>query len=171
MLWCSDIDGVLVNSRELVRSAYASVGINMPDEAWGHPWLMWLPSMVGSLDEALRIHDEKTAAYVEVIKSGAALENKLPYADIILALEKLYPGQVYYVTGAAQEAAVAILNSLGLNSSALLASSVSAGGRAGIMQRLGKTGVYIDDRIDGQAPAREAGWKFIWARQEWPWTQ
>jgi len=171
MKWCSDIDGVLVNSRHLVREAYKKVGVNMPDEAWGHPWQMWLPSAVGSLEDARRVHSEKTLVYVDVIKSGAALENKLPYADILLALERVFPGDVTYVTGAARDAAEAVLEALGLTPGALLAGSVSTSERVAILKKVAVTGVYIDDRIDGQAPAREAGWKFVWARQEWPWTQ
>lgn len=171
MKWCSDIDGVLVNSRHLVREAYRKVGVNMPDEAWGHPWQMWLPSVTGSLENARKAHSEKTLVYVDVIKAGAALENKLPYADILLSLERMFPGDVTYVTGAAQDAAEAVLEALKLTPSALLAYSVSTGERAGILRDIADTGVYIDDRIDGHAPAREAGWKFVWARQEWPWTQ
>ena len=171
MKWCSDIDGVLVNSRHLVKEAYAKVGVNMPDEAWGHPWQMWLPSVVGSLGDARKAHDEKTLVYVDVIKSGAAVENKLPYADVLLALEAMFPGDVSYVTGAAHDAAEAILESLKLTPSQLLASSVSTSERSAILKSIDETGVYIDDRIDGQAPAREAGWKFVWARQEWPWTR
>ena len=171
MKWCSDIDGVLVNSRHLVKEAYMRVGVSMPDEAWGHPWQMWLPSVVGSLAEARKVHSEKTLTYVDVIRSGAALENKLPYADVLLALETVFPGDVTYVTGAAHDAAEAVLDSLGLTASALLASSVSTSERTEILRGIASTGVYIDDRIDGQAPAREAGWKFVWARQEWPWTR
>lgn len=171
MKWCSDIDGVLVNSRHLVREAYSKVGVNMPDEAWGHPWQMWLPSVTGSLENARKAHSEKTLVYVDVIKNGAALENKLPYADILLSLEAMFPGDVTYVTGAAKDAAEAVLEALRLTPSALLASSVSTSERAAILKEVANTGVYIDDRIDGQAPAREAGWKFVWARQEWPWTQ
>lgn len=171
MKWCSDIDGVLIDSRQLVREAYRKVGVNMPDEAWGHPWQMWLPSVTGSLENARKAHSAKTLAYVDVIRGGAALENKLPYADILLSLEAMFPGDVTYVTGAAKDAADAILEALNLNPKALLACSVSTAERVDILRSIADTGVYIDDRIDGQAPAREAGWKFVWARQEWPWTR
>jgi FMN phosphatase YigB (HAD superfamily) len=170
-IWCSDIDGVLVDSRELVRESYAAVGVDMPAQAWGYPWETWLPAAVGSLEKAKELHDEKTRKYVETLKSGAAREYSLPFAGVARSLERDPACTVYYVTGAAHDTAIAILNELGLKAENLVGSGVSTSEREAIFRALGPTGVYIDDRIEGQAPAHAAGWEFVWAGWEWPWKQ
>jgi len=166
-VWCSDIDGVLVNSREMVIESYKLVGVDMPIQAWGQPWHVWLPSAVRSYDVALELHKQKTEAYAEMLKNGAAVSNKLPFAEILMALEKRNGTQVFYVTGAAREAGTAVLWALGLNSKNLVAVNATTQEREGVFRELAPTGVYIDDRIEGQAPATAAGWSFIWAKQDW----
>lgn len=167
--WLSDIDGVLIDSRELVRESYWRVGISMPLEAWGHPWKTWLPAAVGSYDLAAKLHARKTEEYVDVLKSGAVRKNALPFARIVSALESTSSNSVYYVTGAADEVAKTILTELDLNVDALLGSGVSTDERFGIMRSIDDTGTYIDDRFEGHRPAMLAGWGFIWAKQDWHW--
>ena len=43
--------------------------------------------------------------------------------------------------------------------------------REELLKGIAETGVYVDDRIEGQAPAHAAGWRFIWAKQDWQWNQ
>lgn len=169
--WCCDIDGVIVDSKVLVRESYKAVGIDMPIEAWGHPWKTWLPAAVGSYELAEQLHKKKTDAYVDVLLSGAARESALPFTQIVRALERDRGTKVFYVTGAAHKAAVAILNELGLRVENLLASSVTTAEREQLLKSIADTGVYVDDRIEGQAPAHAAGWRFIWAKQDWQWNQ
>lgn len=169
--WCFDIDGVLVDSKVLVRESYKAIGIDMPIEAWGHPWQTWLPAAVGSYELAEELHKKKTDAYVDVLLSGAARESALPFARIVKALERDPATEVFYVTGAAHKAAVAILSELGLNAENLLASSVTTAAREELLKGIAETGVYVDDRIEGQSPAHAAGWRFIWAKQDWQWNQ
>lgn len=170
-MWCTDIDGVLIDSRELVKESYRSVGIEMPIEAWGHPWKQWLPAFVGSYEDAEKLHTKKTEMYVDVLKSGAVRDSALPFAMIARALERDPVSQVYYVTGAAEKTAITILSELGLNPKNLIASSIATTPRADILKKLSPYGVYVDDRIEGQVPAQDAGWKFIWAKQDWHWNQ
>jgi hypothetical protein len=169
--WCSDIDGVLVDSRSLVIESYKYVGIDMPMQAWGHPWQTWLPSAVGSHEKARELHEKKTEAYIEVLRAGAALKNALPFAEILRALEHDMRARVFYVTGAAKATATVILQELGLNADNLVAASVTTDARKEILESLDSSGVYIDDRIEGKGPAEEAGWDFIWAKQDWRWKQ
>ena len=170
-IWCSDIDGVLIDSKALVRESYKAVGIDMPIEAWGHPWQTWLPAAVGSLELAKQLHNQKTDAYIDVLLSGAVRDNALPFAGIARALERDPVTSVYYVTGATNRAAVAILRELGLDSEKLIASSATTADREQLLKNLAPSGVYIDDRIEGQAPAHAAGWSFIWAKQDWSWNR
>lgn len=170
-VWCSDIDGVLVDSRSLVIDSYKYVGVTMPLQAWGHPWQTWLPAVAGSHEEAQRLHDMKTKAYIEVLRGGAAVKNALPFAELLRALEHDMRAQVFYVTGAAKATAIVILQELGLNSDNLVAASATTDSRKEILRSLHVTGVYIDDRIEGKGPAEEAGWDFIWAKQDWRWKQ
>ena len=59
-----DVDGVLVDTRELVVQAYRDVGVEMPENAWGLPWHEWLPALVGDDGRAAELHREKTRRYV-----------------------------------------------------------------------------------------------------------
>jgi FMN phosphatase YigB (HAD superfamily) len=170
-IWCFDIDGVLINSKELVRESYKAIGINMPLEAWGHPWRTWLPAVVGSLELAEKLHREKTDQYIDVLLSGKVSSHALPCAEIARALERDPAVDVYYVTGAANSAAIVILQELGLNSKKLIASSATTADREQLLKDTALSGVYVDDRIEGQAPAHAAGWNFIWAKQDWSWKQ
>lgn len=169
--WCSDIDGVLIDSRELVRQSYRNVGVIMPDEAWGHPWRTWLPDAVGSLDKAESLHARKTEAYIDVLASGAVVEHALPFASIAVALQASPGVRVFYVTGAAEPVAKTILTELGLDPEALLAAGISTDDRLEVLKSIAATGTYIDDRQEGREPALAAGWKFIWAQQEVKWTR
>jgi FMN phosphatase YigB (HAD superfamily) len=169
--WCCDIDGVLVDSKVLVRESYKAVGIDMPIEAWGHPWKTWLPSAVGSYEVAEELHRKKTDAYIDVLMSGAARDSALPFARIAKALERDPVTKVFYVTGATHRAAVTILTELGLNAANLVAASVTTAEREELLKGIAPKGVYVDDRIEGQAPAHAAGWHFIWAKQDWLWNQ
>lgn len=166
LLWCSDIDGVIVDSKELVVESYKYVGIEMPIHAWGHPWQTWLPGTVGSYEKAEQLHKQKTTAYVEVLKSGAAIAAALPFANVLRALERDPMCVVFYVTGASELTAITILQELGLNYKNLIGSSMSTTDRTPELMKLGKTGTYIDDRIEGHSAAEKAGWSFIWAQQE-----
>jgi hypothetical protein len=165
LFWCSDIDGVIVDSRELVLESYARVGIQMPPEAWGHPWQTWLPGAVGSYEAAEKLHKEKTEKYIEVLRSGAAIKAALPFSGILRALERDPACEVYYITGAAELTAITILQELGLNFKNLLAASMTTGDRTAELLKVSPYGTYIDDRIEGQAAADKAGWSFIWAKQ------
>lgn len=169
--WCSDIDGVLIDSRELVHESYRRVGVNMPESAWGHPWKTWLPAAVGSYDLAKQLHDEKTKEYIEVLKSGTVPINALPLAHVMTALEQRDDTQVYYVTGASLPVAQIILSELGLNTDALLAAGISTDDRYDIMKTISSSGTYVDDRVEGRYPALRAGWDFVWAKQEIFWKQ
>jgi phosphoglycolate phosphatase-like HAD superfamily hydrolase len=169
--WCSDIDGVLIDSRELVRESYKHVGVDMPNEAWGHPWKTWLPDAVGSHELATELHERKTSEYVQVLKSGAVQRNALPFARVMSLLERQDDTSVFYVTGATREVAETILSELGLNVENLLAAGVSTDERLEIMQSIAPTGTYVDDRIAGHRPAALAGWNFVWASQDMCWKQ
>lgn len=172
-IWCFDIDGVLIDSREIVNRSYKRVGVDMPESAWGHPWNTWLPTIVGSYDAAVDVHDRKTAIYTDMLKEdGIVARYELPFASIARALERDAYTDVYYVTGASQRAATTIVDELGLTSKNILGSGVTTADRKIVLKTLGDRGVYVDDRIEGQVPAMAAGWGFIWARQDWPsWRQ
>jgi FMN phosphatase YigB (HAD superfamily) len=170
--WCFDIDGVLIDSRDIVKESYKKAGVDMPNEAWGHPWQSWLPNVAGSYYEAAQLHSKKTEIYVELLKNdGTARKHALPFAEIARALERDPVTNVYYVTGASNDAATSILKELGLNVQNLVGSSLTTNDRESILKKLDATGVYVDDRIEGQGPALSAGWNFVWAKQDWSWKR
>lgn len=65
-----DVDGVLIDSYELVREAYSRAGVVMSEWAWGLHWKQWLPNVAGTMDEAIRVHDLKNDIYTEMLSDG-----------------------------------------------------------------------------------------------------
>jgi hypothetical protein len=82
-LVCSDVDGTVVDTRELNRYAYRLAGIEIPDLAWGRTWYEWLPGLVGDLREAVRIHDEKIRVYSELVDECNAGKLALPMTWVL----------------------------------------------------------------------------------------
>lgn len=152
-----DVDGVIIDSRELVTSCYAQVGVDIPDDAWGRPWHEWL-------DDG-ELHARKTQLYVEAIEDGLA--TWLDGRDIVAYyLRKGSP--VCFVTGASFRAFEIIWRMSGLRSVAMSASNPVRWQVACTMQDKVDTlkqwgaNVYMDDIEDaGQRIAAAVGCGFV----------
>ena len=153
--WAFDIDGVLVDSRYAVKAAYKHVGIDMPDSAWGLPWQDWLPKLTPNVDATRR---GKSEAYLSLIREGAL--DVLPMAQLARQLEGS-DCRVAYVTSSSDPSATAILKSLSLDHTCLLGTNLQPVERATKLARWSDWGVYVDDRPEGIAIARDAGWSFF----------
>lgn len=56
-----DLDGVLLDTREIVRRSYLLAGVHMPHDAWGRPWQEWCDEEVHDLKNELYVHEVRHA--------------------------------------------------------------------------------------------------------------
>lgn len=110
-----DLDGVLIESKPLVRLAYLRTGVVLDDESWasvwGLSWTEWLPKLVGGAFEARQLHEAKNRAYARILR-----EADLPTTTALeyfreLCAEGLAP---YIVTCASEVAATLVTTRLGI---------------------------------------------------------
>lgn len=110
-----DLDGVLIESKPLVRLAYLRAGVVLDDESWtsvwGLSWAEWLPKLVGGAFEARQLHEAKNRAYARILR-----EAKLPTTTALKYFRELCEEDVtpYIVTCASEVAAGLVTSRLGL---------------------------------------------------------
>lgn len=152
-----DVDGVIADSRRLVRECYDDAGVDMPDDAWGRPWHEWLD------DE--HVHARKNQLYIEAVKAG-----RLPILDGAEVVRHFLAqeARVGFATGSSYLAFVAVYRQ-----SSLYDLVCDVGQR--IWWRVGCTTrdkivtlrkwhakVYVDDNEElGERIAEAAGCKFV----------
>lgn len=135
-----DLDGVLVDSKDMVKRAYAEVGVYMPDYVWGLPWQSWLgdPSA----------HEAKTAVYLDMITDEGVTE--LSGVDVARRVRTEGLGRVMVLTGASDESTELVLTSLDL-ADIDWSTGQTRDGKARMLQGLIQDGhevVYVDDDED-----------------------
>jgi phosphoglycolate phosphatase-like HAD superfamily hydrolase len=161
--WAFDIDGVLIDSRELVEQAYLNAGVALPEEAWGVSWRRWLIDLVGSEEEALEVHRRKQESYATLLRiRGSAYA--LPGAALANALIDVN-ADVYFVTAASRASALQVLTVLDLPEERLVGTELTTEQRMDLLRDIKTTNesrsyTYIDDRLEGQRIAQDAGWGF-----------
>lgn len=70
MLYAFDLDGVLIDSEDLVRECYEKAGANPPPDFFGKTFKEWALVDGMPLSELNKIHAKKTELYFEAIKQG-----------------------------------------------------------------------------------------------------
>lgn len=133
-----DIDGVIVDTRRAVEAAYLRAGAQVPDGAWGQPWQMWLPDLVGE-DEAIAVHARKNLHYTHYIE-----QNGLPKLAGWDVVERLTDDDVFFCTGASYDAAAAIIQECGYLSAQIIGTSCDSASKARALRRI-NADVYVDD--------------------------
>jgi hypothetical protein len=78
--WVFDLDGTLVLTQAAVIAAYEHVGICMPPQAWGRPWVEWLRTEAGLPDHAA--HAAKNRVYPSYLARLARPTGLLRHAVI-----------------------------------------------------------------------------------------
>lgn len=163
--WAFDIDGCLADTREAVALSYKMAGVELPEEAWGISWKIWLPAIVGK--NAPSVHFEKQKHYELLLESGAA--DPLPGAHLAQALLTA-SRPVYFVTAASERSARSVLRSVGLDASLLAGWELSPSERTERLRDIAAVNpgasmfTYFDDREEGAKIAADAGWLFVHAK-------
>ena len=140
-----DLDGVLLNSRPLVRRAYRRAGLEMPDDewnrVWGLSWTEWLPQLMGGVFEARRLHEAKNRAYAHILREETIRFTTAVHYFRELQQDGLTP---YVVTCASEVAATLVLQRLDLTPM-----QVSAG--LSVAEKISKINahnlIHIDDDL------------------------
>lgn len=144
MLAVFDLDGVIADTHDAVRAAYHEVGVDMPDDAWGKPWVDWLVDLVGGdRTKAESLHSMKTVEYRRMIRMGRVIE--LPAAAVVRELG----GRAIVVTSSARSTAGILLDVLGIGKDRLHGAYMTLERRADVLKYYvsanGANLVYVDD--------------------------
>src|SRR5690554_4950980 len=121
---CFDIDGTLVDTRELNLRAYAQVGVEIPDDAWGRRWQEWLPEVVGDPDRAIELHCARIARELSHQERG--------------------PVRVYLLTGASTWPVLKIIQRLDIHPNRLF-SNLNYAARQRYLEKMPGGTPYLDD--------------------------
>lgn len=157
-----DIDGVLIDSEPLVREAYRRVNVEMPEDAWGQPWHVWLPKIVEP-EYIDRVRAQKAAAYFVILQENL-VAHTLPAA--FLARDLIAEGHpIRFITGASVAAAEYILEMISIPPNHAIGYELNTEER---IRRLtmwqtlqGFNSIYVDDRVEGETVADRSGTKFL----------
>jgi FMN phosphatase YigB (HAD superfamily) len=145
-----DLDGCLVDTRDLVEQAYYAAGVTMPPEAWGQPWQAWLPTALsgtGGLVEAVR--RAKSANYLRLLKESAP--GLLPPWEAFMSYRASEHSDVRIMSGAGLPAVEALLRHIGGKMEHVLGWEMTVEKKAEVLNSLPKPNrqvVYIDDHDD-----------------------
>tara|TARA_Y100000310_G_scaffold270200_1_gene283863 strand:+ start:3610 stop:4179 length:570 start_codon:yes stop_codon:yes gene_type:complete len=153
-----DVDGVLIDSREAVRQAYASVDIVVPEKAWGISWREWLPEMVESESRAKKLHVAKNEAYPGMIRKFA---RELPPIKTLRELLML-DVRVGILTAASLHAARMVSIHLGIHRDVEFIGT-ECRNKVEVLARLSDKGQYVDDhdQFFNIKNFDKIGWRFI----------
>lgn len=157
-----DVDGVLVDTREIVRRAYAEVGIELPDRLWGSTWRTWLPELCGGDPlRAQAVHDQKTRSHLDLL--GTSRVATLAGAD---AARELHSRGwiVKFITSSTREVVRRTLDSADPSLSGFLAGTDldSTGKRRALDAISPAGGVYVDDNHGlGVKVTEGSTWKLV----------
>lgn len=151
-----DVDGTLVNTRELNRLAYESVGVSIPDDAWGKPWHEWLPRVTGLRShDACALHSTKIKRYEAALIDVNPAELELPPGRLARELSHGDHGQynVVLLSAGSRTTVNAITRIIDVHPLETHA-RLPLVDRLGVLTALG-SGVYVDDLAHTTAAVRE----------------
>lgn len=115
-MWCFDLDGTLIDTAEINRQAYETVGVKMPARAAGLSWLEWLPEYCGgNHDIAATLHREKMHIYLRRLIETDVKGMTLPALEIAQELYADNPTRVKILTAASLLSTRRLVNRFGLD--------------------------------------------------------
>lgn len=98
-VWAFDLDGTLLDTAELNRQAYETVGVKIPASAAGLSWVEWLPKMFGdNYEVAATLHRQKTSIYLRALIESDLKGMELPALEIAQELYADNPARVKILT-------------------------------------------------------------------------
>lgn len=149
-----DIDGTLIDNKQLVRQAYELAGVKLSDEEWarcfGQPFSHWIiEHCSGNYEEVWRIHREKNRWYHKLLDNLKS-DSKRVLPPTELARELLSAQRVvHFVTGASNVAAASVMDFLGFGTvpPGFVSAALSITEKITCVMRLGAVHIDDDERI------------------------
>lgn len=115
-VWAFDLDGTLLNTWDLNRQAYETVGIKIPESAHGLPWQEWLPDYCnGNVEIAATLHRAKTQLYLRHLIESDLVGMELPALEVARELFADNPTRVKILTAASILSTRRLMNRLGFD--------------------------------------------------------
>ncbi|MBB5159609.1 hypothetical protein [Saccharopolyspora phatthalungensis] len=157
-----DVDGVLIDTFEIVRRAYAEVGVDLHDQRWGVAWQTWLPEYCDNdLDRARVLHDQKTEAHLDLLTRTTV--NTLAGAQVADSLHSR-GWTVKFLTAGTRQVVHQTFHAVNPSWLGRLAGTdlTSAGKRQMLGEISAGGGVYVDDNRDlGVAITEDSAWNLV----------
>lgn len=114
MYYTFDLDGTLVDSKELVVASYKAIGVTPPKDFFGKSWKEWLKG--NDTHTAEELHRAKNDYYIALIPRHL---KPLPLLKLYKSLMRYDTVGLTYapviITGASLDATKAVLENLGLS--------------------------------------------------------
>lgn len=142
-----DVDGTVLDTRELNRRAYEEVGVQVPEHAWGLRWEAWLPTTSGyELEAAEVLHRAKVEVYLRMLETVDLRALLLPPGRLAHVHLARSLGPVRYLTASSARTATVLLARLGILGR--VEANLSFERRAELLRDLPDGTPYVDDRLD-----------------------
>lgn len=146
--WLSfDVDGTILDTRELNERAYREVGVEVPDHAWGLTWQAWLPAATGyPLESCEVLHRAKVQIYEKLVEEVDLRPLLLPPGRVAHAHLARSRGPIRYLTAGSGRAATIMLARLGILGP--IQTGLTYAQRAALLGAMPHDTTYVDDRLD-----------------------
>jgi phosphoglycolate phosphatase-like HAD superfamily hydrolase len=161
-----DLDGVIADTRGLVKRAYDIVGVDMPDYAWGLSWQEWLPQVIKVGGELARqTHQAKCEIYRTLCLTPGAVPPGPAFELFQILAHDKERFDVGIITNASPPAAVSVMRGMDISPTFLWASGQTNSLKSDFLRRKAPRGIYLDDMHAGKVICIAADWKFV---RVWP---
>src|SRR4029077_19825013 len=142
MLYCFDLDGTLIDSREVLIEAYRSVGVEPPSDFFVKSWREWLPDP--------ELHRKKNEIYLKIIHKI----RPLPLMQLYHSLE----GHAMIMTAASRAAVKAVARQFQLDSSTIMC-EMSVSTKIHTMNLIPNPGIMFEDQKEpAERMRKETKW-------------
>lgn len=142
-----DVDGTVLDTRELNRRAYEEVGVTVPEHAWGLRWEAWLPTASGyELEEAALLHRAKVEVYTRLLETTELEPLLLPPGRVARAHLARGFGPVLYFTAGSRSTTTLLLARLGILGH--VEAELDYDRREKLLTSVPPGSAYVDDRLD-----------------------
>lgn len=151
MHYAFDLDGTLVDTKELVRKAYIHAGVVPPDDFFGKTFFEWF---TGDPQEAQEVHSNKQQYYMEHIKSV----KPLPLMELLKAL--VLAGRAPTILTGASATSYQLLSSVfPILVDVQAETSLNLAGKIRYMNETAPIGIMFEDNLKAIEPLKKGtGW-------------
>lgn len=142
MHYAFDLDGTLIDTKHVLRSAYEEAGVSPPADFFGKPFFAWFK---GTKEEADEVRRRKHDAYRRSVVAGHVIS--LPLMHLYKRLTSV-GASTSIVTGASPASVQLIAGYLGLSPNTRMLTGCTMEDKAKYLSMVGELGImFEDDRV------------------------